>query len=107
MVNLNPEQPSLEDILYALHHVFLPPKLPQKDDHEADRDVALCRLVYVASQKFATVLSQSQQVQWSTVIQMLKNLLESTRVLDHYVLTTNILRLKIGGQFFWNARRSA
>ena len=106
MVNSNPEPPSSEDLLYALNHVFLPPKLPQQDDHDPDRDVALCRLVYVASQNFATILSESQQAQWSAVIQMLENLLESTGALDREMLITNILHLETGGQFFWNVPRS-
>ncbi|KIM42919.1 hypothetical protein M413DRAFT_409020 [Hebeloma cylindrosporum] len=100
MANSNSEPPSLEDTLYILNHVFLPPKLPQADDHEANRDVVLCRLVYDSSKEFSTLLSQSQQAQWSSVIQMLKNLLESTQVLDQNLLIRKILRLEIGGQYF-------
>lgn len=100
MVNSSPGPPSLEDILYALNHVFLPPKLPQEEDHEPDREVALCRFAYDASQEFLRVLPlQDQQRKWLTVVQMLKNLLESTstQVLDRDVLIADILHLENGG----------
>ena len=101
MVNSSPKAPSLKDILYALHHVFLPPKLPQKDDHAPYRDIALCRLVYDACREFPRVLpSQDQQGRWSTMVQMLKNLLQSTQVLDRDVIIADILHLENGGQFF-------
>ena len=101
MVNSSPEPPSLEDILYVLHHVFLPPKLPQEEDHKPDRDVTLCRFVYDACREFDTVLpSQDQQGKWPTVVQMLKNLLQSTQVLDRDVIIADILHLENGGQFF-------
>jgi len=89
---------SLKDILYALNHVFLPPKLPQEDDANAS-DAALCRLVYTASCKFTTFLSQAQQQQWSIISQMLKTLLGTTQVFDKDVLVKNILCLGNGGQF--------
>ena len=57
--NTNP--PSFQDSLYMLHHVFLPPELPQEDDNDdnkVDRDVTLCRLTYNASLKFASFLSE-------------------------------------------------
>ena len=99
MANSNLEPASLEDVLrYVLNHVFLPPKLPQQDDYDAEHEAALCQFVYGASLEFATFLSPSQQLQWSIVIQMLKNLLESTRVLDKDVLITNVSHLEIGGQ---------
>jgi hypothetical protein len=100
MANTNPEPPSLEDLLYVLNHVFLPPKLPQKDDNDTDtdRDVVLCHLVSSASREFATFLPQPQQKKWSIVTEMLKNLLESTGLLDIDVLVTKIAHLEDGGQ---------
>ena len=98
MANTIPEPPSLKDIRYILNHVFLPPKLPQEDDYDADHDVALCRFAHNVSLEFNTRLSQSPQRKWRTVMQMLKNLLESTRLLDNDVLVRNILHLGDGGQ---------
>ena len=100
MANRKPERSSLEDTLrYVLNHVFLPPKLPQEDDYHADNDAVLCRFAYEASLEFAAFLSQSQQGRWSIVIQMLKNMLETTRTLEKDVLVTKISQLQIGGQF--------
>ena len=99
MADSNPEPTILEDILrYVFNHVFLPLKLPQKDDYDAEHEAALCRFVYDASLEFTTFLSRSQQGQWSIVIQMLKHLVESARVLEKDVLVTNIWHLEIGGQ---------
>lgn len=36
---------SAEEILYKLHHVFLPPKLPEQDDAEPTHDKALLNTV--------------------------------------------------------------
>ena len=84
-----------------LNHVFLPPKLPQKDDNndiEVDHDVTLCRFAYKASHEFTRFLSQSQQENWSIVSQMLKTL-KTSRALDKDVLINNILCLKQGGDY--------
>ncbi|KIM42918.1 hypothetical protein M413DRAFT_10316 [Hebeloma cylindrosporum] len=105
MVISNPEPPSLEDALYAFHHVFLPPKLPQEEDYEEDRDVVLCRLVYDACREFPSILpSQDMQKKWSTVVQMLKNLLESTQGLDKDVIIAHILQLGNGGVLAFHIR---
>ena len=101
MANSNSEPTLLDDTVlrYLLNHVFLPPKLPQKDDYDAEHDDALCRFIYDASFEFSAFLSPSQQMQWQIIVQMLTNLLKSTRVLDKDVLVTNISHLEIGGQF--------
>ena len=99
MIKPNPGPSSSKDILYALNHVFLPPKLPQEDDTKAERDVALCRSVYHASLEFTDFLAPPQQQQWSIVHQMLKTLLKTTQALDKDVLAKNILCLEDGGQF--------
>ena len=98
-MDMDDRPPSSEDLLYMLNHVFLPPKLPQKDDNDdsgVDRDVTLCHFAYKASHEFATYLSQSQQENWSIVSQMLKKL-KTSRVLDEDVLAHNILCLGEGG----------
>ena len=99
MADANPAPSLMEDILrYTLNHVFLPPKLPQKDDYDADLDAALCRFAYDAALEFAAFLSESQQGRWSTVSRMLKNMRHAAGVLDNDVLVTNILDLEIEGQ---------
>jgi hypothetical protein len=98
MANRNPGRFSSEDLLYMLNHVFLPPKLPQADDTNRDRDIALCRLVHDASLEFAGFLSQPQQQQWSIVNKMLRTQLKIAQVVDKDVLAKDILSLKDGGQ---------
>ena len=97
----NPGSPSLEDLLYMLNHVFLPPKLPPSDDNhdlEVDHDVTLCRFAHKISCEFARFLSESQQKNWSVVTQMLKTL-KTSRAMDKDVLLNNILRLGEGGRY--------
>jgi hypothetical protein len=93
------EPPSLEDALYILNHVFLPPKLPQEDDADRIRDVVLCRLVYDASLEFTQSLPEIQRPQWLIVTQMLDMFLETTRILDKKRLIEKILQMKDGGRF--------
>jgi len=99
MANPNLGPFSLEELLYILNHVFLPPKLPQEDDTKTGCDIALCYLVHQASREFAGFLSQHQQQRWSVVRKMLKTLLETTQALDKDELAQSILSLEDGGQF--------
>ena len=99
MANPKPAPFSLEDTLYILNHVFLPPKLPQEDDTNTDHDIALCHLVYDASLGFTDFVSKRQQQKWSIVSQMLQTLLKTRLdVLDKRVLSKEILALREGGQ---------
>ncbi|KAF8901480.1 hypothetical protein CPB84DRAFT_1815184 [Gymnopilus junonius] len=97
MANLNSDSPSEDDLLYMLHHVFLPPKLPQQDDSDVERDIALCDLTHRTSLEFQRFLSDLQQQQWSSVSRMLQMLLQTTRNLDQGILEKNILDLGEGG----------
>lgn len=99
MAKLSLEPPSSEDLVYILNHVFIPPRLPQEDDHDDNHDIALCRVICDASQRFAGFLSQPQRGLWSTVDQMLQKVLRTTEVLGKDILVDNILSLGDGGQF--------
>lgn len=46
---------------FFIHHLFLPPKLPQADDHDPELDSALLRLVADAATTFADLVPQDQQ----------------------------------------------
>ncbi|KAF2175401.1 hypothetical protein K469DRAFT_610925 [Zopfia rhizophila CBS 207.26] len=69
---------SPEAIAYLIHHLVLPPKLPQGDDFDPHHERILLRATVQALQEFQTHLNnpvQSQQVQ--SVISTVTNLLES------------------------------
>ncbi|KIM42884.1 hypothetical protein M413DRAFT_10304 [Hebeloma cylindrosporum] len=94
MTNANAEPVSIEDLLYVLTHVFLPPKLPQEDDYDAGHEFALCRFAYNASLDFAPLLPAVQERNWSSVSRMIKMLLKATSVLDKDELVNKILGLR-------------
>ncbi|PPQ73450.1 hypothetical protein CVT26_010200 [Gymnopilus dilepis] len=89
-------EPSRQDVLYMLNHVFLPPKLPQADDSKLEHDIALCEFSYRASVDFQGLLPEDQQQQWSSIVRMLEMLLESTIRLDRATLQQDILNLDEG-----------
>lgn len=101
MASPTPKLDPLQDMLYVLHHVFLPQKLPQCDDSNPANDITLCHLTYTASRKFADqILSQSQRRSWLIVSDMLERLLKTTHKLEEKILINDIQRLEDGGQFF-------
>ncbi len=69
------------DIEYIIRHVFLPPKLPQKDDEDVEKDTCLIEAVLAALISFRDKYAISEQqeerfVEWSACVKMLDNMLE-------------------------------
>lgn len=63
------------DLEYAINHVFLPPKLPQKGDLSLPHERKLCEFAYNAARTYRSSLSSEQQRnRWVPVIAMLENL---------------------------------
>ncbi|THV04293.1 hypothetical protein K435DRAFT_961925 [Dendrothele bispora CBS 962.96] len=64
---------------YAINHIFMPPKLPQKDDYTATNEEALCQIVYQAALKYATsqILEPENERVWHFVVEMLDNITQS------------------------------
>ena len=81
-----------------LNHIFLPPKLPQKDDSDLDRDIFLCQSIYTASLEFSKILPESQRQQWSIIIDMLR-IFGNAGIPDKNQLTEKILGMKNGGEY--------
>lgn len=93
----------MNELEYAMNHVFLPPKLPQEHDPGPQAslgDIALCRLAYEAAVQFPQYLPASHQTQWDVVIKMLKSLLDTTRFFGKEDHISKIAKLRVGGQFF-------
>jgi hypothetical protein len=69
---------SVDDLQYIIHHVFFPPKLPQKDDSAPEYDKALTKQVLQALRAFEASGGQLQANTSTTLlIRMLENMLES------------------------------
>ncbi|CZS92555.1 uncharacterized protein RAG0_03169 [Rhynchosporium agropyri] len=63
--------PGMKTTLSMIYHVFLPPKLPQKDDYTPLRDSALTDMILYSLQKFNNVLCQNDNL--DHVISMVEN----------------------------------
>lgn len=70
-----------DNIDYQIRHVFLPPKLPQKDDEDVEKETCLIEAVLAALILFQEHISGEQQqeeerLEWSACIKMVENMLE-------------------------------
>ena len=91
---------SLSDLLlYAVHHVFLPPQLPQEDDQTADRDRFLCELISQSIVAYQRRLPDSQKSQWDPILRMVDNLTSSqaSDVLSAETIERQISHMRAGG----------
>ncbi|KAG6852605.1 hypothetical protein C0991_010564, partial [Blastosporella zonata] len=82
---------------YLVNHLFLPAKLPQRDDASIENDLAICDFVIRTAQVFESTLSTNTFL-WGPIIRMLVNLLPvySTGSLDKKDLQKLIAQLTQG-----------
>lgn len=67
----------LETVKYLIHHIFLPPKLPTKDDFKLEHETALLRVITDALSKFKNAAAcnvYNQEAIVDQVIAMVGNL---------------------------------
>ncbi|KAJ7160668.1 hypothetical protein C8R43DRAFT_881366 [Mycena crocata] len=64
------------DLEYLIHHIFLPQKLPQKDDSSFEADRALCTRLIQAADSFRReiLVSTAGQQKWAAVLKALNQL---------------------------------
>ena len=61
---------------YIINHVFLPPKLPQRDDSDVTNSVCLIKQLLAALRSFQDHLPEQNRSKWTPCIKMVGNLLE-------------------------------
>ncbi|TLD19295.1 hypothetical protein PspLS_09901 [Pyricularia sp. CBS 133598] len=61
---------ALDDLLYLVHHVFLPPKLPNGDDGSPKKEAIMLSTVYDAFIDFENCVSQDQRAVVASVASM-------------------------------------
>ncbi|KAK2742649.1 hypothetical protein FQN55_007768 [Onygenales sp. PD_40] len=61
---------------YVIDHLFLPPKLPQKDDYTFENSKALIKACLRASKKFQSFLAPEVHPKWTTLVEMLQGMLD-------------------------------
>ena len=80
--------------------MFLLPKLPQKEDSDTDRDLALIKEFRVALESFQDLLANQEHWRWSGLVVVMSNMLE-LRGPSGYLLSKKVEislgRIKAGG----------
>ncbi|PGH08676.1 hypothetical protein AJ79_05958 [Helicocarpus griseus UAMH5409] len=61
-------------IMYLVHHIFLPPELPQEDDFDLRYEAILLDICFEALERFRLYVGPEQRVVVQTVIDMVSNL---------------------------------
>jgi len=90
------EDKSLE---YLITHIFCPLRLPDGDDYSLDNDRALSRAAYSAACAYSQHTSDSANIQWQCIVDMLRSLnySMSSNSLDEALLESQIRSMKVGG----------
>lgn len=70
-----------KDLNYIINHVFLPSKLPQKDDSNATKGASLVKEVLLALRSFQDSIPEQERSEWIPCIKMVGNMLE---IRDHF-----------------------
>lgn len=65
-----------KDLNYVINHVFLPPKLPQKDDSDARKSASLIDELLAALRSLQLHISEQERSEWTPCIKMVDNMLE-------------------------------
>jgi hypothetical protein len=64
---------------YIVHHVFMPPKLPQKDDYTVLNEIALCQTVHESASRYLLSgrIAKERESSWNAIVEMLQHLTDS------------------------------
>lgn len=65
-----------KDLNYIINHVFLPPKLPQKDDSNDTKSAALIGQVLAALRSFQAYVPEHERPEWIGCTKMVGSMLE-------------------------------
>jgi hypothetical protein len=69
---------SIGNLQYIIHHVFLPPKLPQKDDSTPERGAALTKQVLQSLKRFEAKSGHGEANKaTNSLVKMLENMIQS------------------------------
>ena len=61
---------------YIINHVFLPPKLPQKDDSDTRKSASLIDELLAALRSLQPHISEQERLEWTPCIKMVGKMLE-------------------------------
>ena len=88
---------------YIINHVFCPLKLPQRNDHSLENDLALLQAVVDAALTFNDQLPPYEQLLWMSIMKMLQNLKDSIRfsTLSAKEVESQISAMYNGGLYYF------
>ena len=69
--------PSSGALMYLIHHIFLPPKLPQEDDHDSEYETTLLNITLNALQRFQSSIIGDQNDTIGSIIAMITSLISA------------------------------
>lgn len=64
-----------KDLKYIINHIFLPPKLPQKDDSSATNDASLAEAMLEALNLLQSHIPKQERSGWIPCTEMVANML--------------------------------
>lgn len=88
-------------LLYIIRHIFLPPRLPQKDDHNFENDIALLKCLLDCIKDFEKSAPQECRGRWkacTTLVQSLLPARETSGALDAAKLQDSLVDMTSGGR---------
>ncbi|RDB23567.1 hypothetical protein Hypma_009273 [Hypsizygus marmoreus] len=87
-----------ETLRYIINHLFLPVRLPDKDDHTIEKDLAICDVVIDKAEEFAKLFGTDFSDRWRPITKMLKDLrsLQSSSAWEEKAVLHAVTGLKPG-----------
>lgn len=70
-----------KDLNFIINHVFLPSKLPQKDDSDDTKSASFIEELRTALRSLQAHISEQERSEWISCIKMIDNMLE---LRDHF-----------------------
>jgi len=67
---------SAHSLPYIIDHVFFPPKLPQEDDHDFEKDLAMIRECEASLRSFQAHIPLQEHWRWEACAKMLSKMVE-------------------------------
>lgn len=74
MPSMSSQKMRSEASLYLVHHIFLPPKLPQEDDYKPEYELMLLEKCVEALQQFKVYVSDSEADSIAAAVTMVTRL---------------------------------
>lgn len=94
-----------DNLRYIVNHIFCPPRLPQHDDLDMNKEHAICVTVHQIAKRYQSLLPIDQKSRWDPITKMLSNLRESqgTSILSKECIKGSMATMHPGGgRFFFS-----